>query len=314
MNKRLEYNTLSAELAQIERALDRMPESARASRFGFEKRKKEILHALENLASSADTLANVALFFGGAPVRGSRAIEADFAARALANYQDVITKKLSNLETGSLANRGPVPQKQASKLIITNVVHGSFGFILEEDAVDEPQLINSSLKDTVDAVTEILTSIPEVDDGGYQEIVEDMDPRVFTSMRNFVKLLHDSDAILKIVSSNHERRLDAQAIRRAYERVEATEIEERDIEVKGVLIGVVPFGRRFDFRQAETGEIISGNVGPAFSQDYLSRLERDENIIGRLCTAKLRRKNIRRTGGRSSVRYTLIDIEADNKK
>lgn len=307
MTKKLTKDALLSDLAAVETMLASLPEDDFIAKVGFEARKAEIEEELSELERSRDTLANVALMFHGGPVRGSRSISTDFAAKALNSYQDLVAKRLATSEWGGLGQRGPVPAKQAASLNICGVVHGSFGFVLEEDDPDSPQLINSSLREAVESVTDVLERFTAESDSAFSDAINEMDQRLFTSVRSFFKILHDDEATLRIVEGKKDRSFDTMAVGRAYQRCQEASIDEDALTVTGTLIGVVPYGRRFELKTSE-GEVIKGKAGPIFSQDYLERIETDEQVIGRKWRVKLLKKSVERPGQRVLVSYTILDL------
>jgi hypothetical protein len=307
MNK-LERDALLADLAAVDAILVSLPENDHMGRMSFGSRKAQIQRELAEIAQRSDTLAAVALFFHGEPVLGSRAIDTEFAAKALERYQEIIAKKLAATETGGLAQRGPVPSKKASRLNITNVVHGSFGFILEEDPSDGPQLLKSSLKEATEEVTGILGRFSGQRDEDYDEAVAEIDQRVFSAFRQFFKVLHNDGATLRVVEGESDRQFGWDAVERAHRRVEETRIEESDRPVEGVLLGVIPIGRRFELRPVDTGQIISGRVGPLLTQEYLERIENHQETIGKQWVAVLRTRTVHRPGRNPQITYMLLDL------
>lgn len=307
MTKKLIKDTLLSDLAAINAMLASIPDEDLAGRMGFESRKNKIEMELLDLAQASDTLANVAIMFHGKPVHGSRSISTDFAAKALEAYQDLVAKRLATSETGGLAERGPVPAKQAAALNITGVAHGSFGFVLEEDDPDAPQLINSSLKEAVEKVTEVFERFTSESDELFSTAIDEMDPRFFSSVKTFFKVLHDDEATMRVVEGEHDDRFDAQAVDRAHQRCQEASIEEDAVTVTGTLIGVLPLKRRFELR-VRGDEVIEGKAGPVFSRDYLERIENDEQFIGRRWEAKLLKKSVDRPGQKTKVTYVLLEL------
>lgn len=307
--KKLERDSLLAEQSSLQKLLDNLSPNDLAGRLSLEERRQEINKTLESLDRTPDTLANVALIFSGEPVSGARSIDAEFAAKILETYQEIITKKIAYAETGGLAQRGPLPGKSASRLNITNVVHGSFGFILEEDDTIGPQLINSSLKEAVESVTEIIKKFTDPDENPYSAAVDEMDARIFNSFRKFFKNLFDYEAVFKIVENRGEEKFDRVSIERGYNRAEHTNIEERDPVFQAVLLGVVPYQRRFEARDIGTGEIIKGKIGPMFSEDYLHRISNDEHLIGKEYKMKIQIKEIQKPNGKTIRINTLLSMD-----
>lgn len=307
MTKKLTKDALLSDLGAVEAMLASLPKDDFIARVGFEARKAEIQEELAALMDGRDTLANVALVFHGKPVRGSRSINAEFAAKALDGYQDLVAKRLAASEWGGLAQRGPVPSKQAASLNICGVVHGSFGFVLEESDPDSPQLVNSSLREAVEKVSQILENFCAENDTSYSDAINKIDPRLFTSLKSFFKILHDDEATLRIVEGEKDRSFDSAAVDRAHQRCQEASIDENEITVTGKLIGVIPHGRRFELETSDS-EVIKGKVGPLFSQDYLERIENDEQMIGRRFQAALLKKSVERPGQKIRVDYTLLNL------
>jgi hypothetical protein len=128
--RRLEQDHLSADLAAVEELLSSAPPGDVLGRMSLTERRDEVRKALTEVESRREIEGRTALFFGGAPVIGSRGVDADFAAEAVGKYQDLVTKVWAFKEHGSLAPSGPVPDRHEARLHVTNVVHGSFGFEL----------------------------------------------------------------------------------------------------------------------------------------------------------------------------------------
>ena len=126
-------------------------------------RRDEVRKALAEVESRGEIEGRTALFFGGAPVIGSRGVDADFAAEALGKYQDLITKVWAFKEHGSLAPSGPVPDRHEARPHVTNVVHGWFGFELAE--LQGPHTLRSSpLHEAINVVTRALIAAGKGDD------------------------------------------------------------------------------------------------------------------------------------------------------
>lgn len=308
MNKKLQRDALLSDLALVEQMLASIPDEDPAGRMAFTSRLEELQQALERLEGEPDTLANVAIFFGGEPVNGSRSIDAEFAAKAVASYQDVISARLATLAVGGVATRGPIPTKKLSRLNITNVVHGSFGFVFEEEGSEGVPLLDSSLKEVVEDISRALGIIATEDDASFGSMMDEIHPRVFSSVRRLFKVLHEHGAVVRVVQGEQDQKFDETAISRAYDRVEKTEIDDQEFQAEGMLLGVLPIKGEFEFELKDSGEVIRGKAGPRLSVDYLERIENDENVIKKLGRASLYRKTVSKPDGRSNVSYVLLDL------
>jgi predicted polyphosphate/ATP-dependent NAD kinase len=67
--------------------------------------------------------------------------------------------------------------------------------------------------------------------------------------------------------------------------------EDERVET-GELLGVIPVGRRFEFR-TNKGQFISGRVASSLSESYLERIEK-EQLVGKIWKAKLRYREVTR--------------------
>lgn len=149
--RKLERDYVSADLAAVENLIDRLTDEDVMARFGLEARRDELRQSLAALAPQDDLTASAAIFFGGRPVVGSSGIESEFAGNAVAKFQDLVAKLFAQQENGGLGQRGVVANKAATRLHITNIVRGSFGFLLE-DVSPQGALIETNLKVAADAV------------------------------------------------------------------------------------------------------------------------------------------------------------------
>tara|TARA_E500000318_G_scaffold108180_1_gene118542 strand:- start:2523 stop:3479 length:957 start_codon:yes stop_codon:yes gene_type:complete len=308
MNKKLHRDGLLAELASVKQLLERTTDAEPATRLTLNAKREDLEELLDSIEREPDTLASVALYFGGSPVTGSRSIESQFAARALEQYQDVVSKKLAVHETGGLQERGPVPSSSASRLDITNIVHGSFGFLLEEHAPDGAPFLKSSLRETVESVTNILDGFSNENEESYNQIIDEIDERLFTSIGKLIKNIHLAHATFRLVEGDRDRAYTFDAVERAFIRIERTDIVEDEYTIQGSLVGIVPYGRKFELRDLTSGEIVSGSIGPSLSRDFLERIEQDEALLGQDWSARLQKKTTRRPNGSSRTVFTLLDL------
>jgi hypothetical protein len=308
-----ERDILESDLAAVEGLLKRVGARDRLARLTLSKRKSSIEAELHKLADTRHTTASVLLSFEGGPVRGSYGIDADFAGRALQDYQELLAKQAAAHDNGGLARKGPVPDRQMSRLNITNVVHGSFGFLLEEDGADQPQMIDSALLISVKKITDLLKAFSDLDQHTFEQALSEIDPRVFVSLKNFIEDLYRGGATLKLIEDDRQVVFDSLAVATARERIIATEVSDSEVILNGELLGVVPIQRRFDFRVHPSQEDIKGKVGEQFSADYLERLHKEQTMIGRPARAKLNRRTIRRIDGRLTEEWTLIDLTLLNE-
>lgn len=307
MIRKLERQHIAAELAALSSLLDTLPEGDLLGRMSLEYRRDEMRLELAALEDGSENRAKMALYFGGDPAIGSIGLEAGFSSDSLGTFQDLVTKVWAAGD-GELADSGPIPDKAASQLHITSLVHGSFGFLLEEiDERGEP-LFESELKLAADRVAAYLDIFAGEDENDFVNTLEALDKRVFRSVRAFFSTLYRAKATFRLVEGETDSRFDRAAIERAWLRIEASNVDEEQLTLEGQLLGMIPVGRRFEFEPDGAVKIIQGKVGEKFSQSYLDRMH-DEQFAGRRWRAVLHRRAVERRGREATEAWTLIELE-----
>lgn len=310
MIKKIEHDHLASDLATVDSMLQTLPEEDVLGRIGFEARRESLAKAIRELEAHPETHAAAALMFGGDPVKGALGIRSDFAGDALARYQDMVAKVLANRERGNLGQRGVVPLKEAATLHLTNVVHGSFGFLLEElsDEAQEP-LFATELKSAVDETARLISSFADEDDERFATALVSNDPRVFDAVAAFLKFIRSNGASFRLVSGDLDKTFDNRSIEIAAQRAHLTRMEEDQQEYSGNLLGILPEAHRFELRISPSDEIIEGAVSTEITSEGLLALS--QRLVGRRCRAKMRVRKIERQGKSPRYSYTLLSAEAD---
>jgi hypothetical protein len=172
----------------------------------------------------------------------------------------------------------------------------------------DPRSSFRSLKEATEEVTEILGRFNGLRDEDYDTTIEEIDERLFSAIRQFFKVLHDDGAKVRIVEGQQDKQFGWDAVERAHRRVEETRIEEAEIPIEEVLIGVIPIARRFELRLAEGGQVISGKVGPLLTRDYLGRIENHEETVGKQWLAIIRKRTVHRPGRKPTTTNMLPDL------
>ncbi|MGX5843551.1 hypothetical protein ACWGTI_22780 [Mesorhizobium sp. ArgA1] len=248
----------------------------------------------------AETHASVALLFGGDPVSGSRGVEAEFGAGAVATFQDLVARVLAK-NTSGLGGKGAVVNKAAGAMHITNVVTGSFGFLLEE-VRDHDRLSDTNLKEAVEEASKLLDVLGQADEERFQATVVEADQRILATMRVFFELMRQHGATLRMVAGENEYQLGSQSVARGAERASGTSIEEDQVTLKGRLSGVLPGAHQFEFC-AIAGEALKGRVDPAWTAADLERWNRE--LVGVDATMVGSVKRVIRHGQVARENYVL---------
>ena len=307
---RLERDSLLADLQNTQQLLAETPENDPLGRMMLLRRIAEIQSELNELSSAPSTVASAAILFSGDPVIGSKSIQAEFAGRMILKIQDLVSKQFAS-SFSTLGSRGPVPGFQETKLELTGLALGSFGFVFEEKEAASPAFFDSPMKLALEKTIQLMSDFSSSSEGEFRKAIEDLEPRVFFTLREFISELYTHNARFKVIGDTISNEFNSQQISLAHQRLQRSDISEDEFTAQGLLIGLIPIGRRFEFRIAETGEIISGLVGPRLSQDYLERLER-EQMVGKPALARLWRKTVTNLGFEPAITYLLADLEIIN--
>lgn len=307
--KQLDRQSLVADRGTVRRLIGQLDIADVFGQVSLASRLAEIEAQLAALEAAPEGPAgSVALMFGGEPVFGSRAINAEFATQALGAFQELVTRRVAANELGLLGGRGPLPLHGSASLAITDIIRGSVGFYLEEATSNFP-LVDTVVKTAIDEVTRIIISAGAEDAVGFEEEIGDVDHRLLLSLKEFFKALDDRQATVRIVEDNRDASLDRNAVKRARERVDLTEIEEQVSDaVVGELLGVLPESRRFEMRLAVTGEIIKGVVAPEVARKYLELAESDAGVAGRNWRVKMRIREVRERNKPPRQLYKLLGL------
>jgi hypothetical protein len=303
---KLERDQVAAELAALDQMLESLPTNDYLGRMGFEARRDALQDKLLELAVTEEHRAQVALYFGGDPVIGSMGVEAEFGTKVIGTFQDLLSKVWSSLDGEPLQQMGPVRDKDESQLHITSVVHGSFGFLLEE--LGDYTMFQTPLSKAADEVADYITSFADENEATFSDMIDTLNPRVFQAIRQFFGYVHKGKATFRLVEGERDQQFDQFAVERAWNRAEASNVTEDRIHVTGRLLGVIPMRRRFELESDETGIVIDGKIGEKFGNSYLERIS-TEQFAGKRWRALLHVRTVTRVGRDPSEHYTLLELE-----
>jgi hypothetical protein len=309
MLKKLELDSLTAQLAATREVVARAKEVGdivTAQQLGAD---VDVLqHRITELGNVRDVLASVTLFFAGDPVVGSRGVDADFAGSALHRFQALVSKQFAAGEIGQMGARGPVPANRASELMVTEIARGSFGFLLEESALNN-ELFETKLSAAVDDVAQLMGALASPSEAAFEESVADLEPRVLGAAKAFFETLDDANASLRIVERDVDYSLSTVDVHRARQRAEAMEITERDdVELTGLLRGIVPDHRKFEFTTTEGQRLygsVAANVAKAIDDNIQSGLN---NPTGKRWRARFKVREVQARNAEPKTYYTLLGL------
>ena len=290
MPKKLNIDSLSSEITAVKELLSSAQQSGDiVGEMQLEHRLKELSLKVELLKSEtiADNSASVALFFGGQPVLGSKGIAAEFAGLALEQFQNLIAKVFASNEVGALGERGKVPFKANSELMVTGLARGSFGFVLDEMS-DQTQLESSQLSQVIDKASYLRRDTAAQDEAVFEALLEELEPRTLIALKEFFSNLDSSKATIRVVERDLDFILDGPAIHRAKIRTEATSIEEQTSDIEGILVGFLPEHRKFEL-QDKTGQLYYGSATKEAVDQFVKATD---TVIGKHCLIRVTIKTV----------------------
>lgn len=286
MPRKLRIDSLKAELISVRALLAEAQEVGDpVGQIQYKERLNLIIKEIESIDGEIEALASVAIYFGGKPVFGSRGILAQFASVAIEEFQNLITKVQAVNILGKIGERGRIPEIVNTDLMITEITKGSFGFILEEITTQEP-LFDSSLKNTVDLVSDIIAKTCDINEEYFEEVLSQIDSRVLISLNKFLMNLDTNEASLRIVENDKEFIINEQSAHRGRVRTETTVIEEEMTPYEGLFIGFLPDHRKFEF-QIDNGEILYGTATIEATEQYTALLKQGIGVINELWRVNL---------------------------
>jgi hypothetical protein len=261
---------LQAEMAFLESAIADTPEDDVIERTSLSARLEAVASELQQL-TDAPAPARVRLTFRGRPVVSSHGIAADFGLKAVSGFADCVAAIAASLNA-PLAPSGRIPSRDQHQLLITSTAGGSFGFDLEEP---RPGLFPgepSPVAQALDRAQLLLRGTQGTDDE-LADSAADTDRRALDKMRAFLQTLADNEAVCTVqVGESVVRFHDVGQVRTSLERLRQDHLRESREELRGELRGVLPDGRQFECRLADSGLMVRGKVGPAIeTPDELQR-------------------------------------------
>lgn len=211
--------------------------------------------------------AKARLTFRGKPVIGSYGIFAEFGTTATKGFADAIALLAASVEA-PLSPTGPIPNRTRNQLLITRTALGSFGFELEEHREEPlPPEEDSAVALALQKAQELFHGAAKGTDDELAEAANGQDPRALDALRSFLKRLADSEAVCAVkVGEKVFSFSDVGEVRRSLSRLGQENLHEEAKTFRGSFQGVLPKRRTFEFKVAETGEVIGGKIGIAIAE------------------------------------------------
>ncbi|WPJ96973.1 hypothetical protein SH580_04530 [Coraliomargarita algicola] len=305
MTTRRTRDFIKTQLLETERLIELTGEHP-VMALGLSQRKEELNEMLQQLPVGNKEPRTV-LFFSGEPVVGSTGIDASFAGRILAPFQNMVMSEHAQRWHGALGSRGRRTGEEESRLILTGLPRGSFGLELSK-ANNEELFEEDQLADTLAHVTRLVESAGRSDEDFAAEL-DDTAPRVIQSLREFLKVVSEGHAGLRMESGDYRCTLNPVEASDAYDRVNSTQTSETVIQERGVFKGLLLESWRFDFVN-DAGHKISGKLDDNLSKEQAVELLK--NYTEEHCIADLVKTTVLFKNGKVRTSYTLNGLRTAN--
>jgi hypothetical protein len=267
-----EYLQLLGERTAIERMIAETPEEDVLDRASLSARLKSVEGALREANPDEREPARVRLTFKGRPVIGSHGIFAEFGMKAVNGFAESVTAMAASL-IAPLAAMGPIPNRDQHQMLITNTALGSFGFELEEHRTGQLMLGDgSAVAQALDRTQSLLRGTQGSDDE-LADSAADADRRALDKVRAFLEVLADNEAVCTVqFGASIVNFTDVGQVRTSIERLSQENLREEPEKLRGELQGVLPKARIFEFKLADSSQVIRGKISPTFGDpDALNR-------------------------------------------
>ena len=260
---RVDRHSLFSERTALERLIAETPAADVIDLRSLKVRLEIIDRALARQAVEPRLPVTARLTFRGRPVVGSHGVFAEFGMTATKGFTDAIALLAASLET-DLAATGPIPNRSQNQLLITSTALGSFGFELEEHREQElPLEEESSVVQALRQAQALLRGAAAGSDDDLTDAASGQDPRAITALRAFLKTLVDNEAVCTVsVGDQVFGFSDVGEVQRGLARLGQDNLHEQPQPFHGVFQGALPKRRAFEFRVADTAEVIAGKIGP----------------------------------------------------
>ena len=299
-----DYMWLKRQLAEMTEVLSENLDSP-LMRASLENRIESLKAELGTMEEMEYHDTSLRLWFGGDAVYGSLGIFSDFASKTSVILSNMIATKYVEIISGkpSEAERGKIRGFGKSKMVISNVLHGSFGYELgwvQNDLFSE--------LDASQAIKEVikLIDIAAKDKEKLDELLQEESPRTVTYLRNFYKTVSETSNILKMESGMNSTNLSKDELAIGYSRVKETNITDRIVTINARLSGIFIDSGSFEF-VGEDGKREVGQTSAELSDEQLT--EYAQLYTNKECNLILKEYKKTPVHGTAKTTYELLKIQ-----
>lgn len=217
--------------------MDRLAESAQGDpllSFAIESRRKSLAEEMVQ-ARPEPAKPRTVLFFAGAPVMGSRGIDAKFAADVITPFLEMVKTQYSAQKHGHVGTRGPRRDENEARLLLTGLPRGSFGLELSQPHAED-FIAAGQLSDTLVRLTEVIAAAADTDER-FSVSLDHVSPRVLPRLKDFLGIVASNQAYLGVESGELKVELPVNRLQAALERVGSAKTSDSEVTLEGTFRG-----------------------------------------------------------------------------
>lgn len=302
MTLRRKRDQLKVEILETERLIQQVSGHPVMS-FSLKQRLADLNRQLGTIPMDAKE-PTVTLLFFGKPVYGSVGIEADFLGQAILPFQKMVQADLTQRGYGKVGSRGQIKRADEAKLFLTALPRGSFG--IELSKLESNSLFgDDELSDSLAHVSKLIESSAKSDED-FAVALDNVSQRVMTGLRQFLNVVSSDKAGLTIESGGMRSTLEVEDVQRAYQRVADVTTKQSDIEIKGILKGILLESWKFDFTD-EDDKTITGSISGDLSEEEVTNFI--VTFFNKKCLATFQLTTVNLSNGRIKESFLLKMIQ-----
>ena len=294
---------LQAELFSLNALLHSAPQDPLATPL-MRSRVEEIEAEIRSLPAPAKSRPEAELFFEDGPAIGSEGIEITFASDVLESYQNMVTNHYSAKVYGSLRRSGARRKEAETRLYLTALPRGSFGFQLSQPYT--PELF--AAQNMVVALSDIsgLVEATAESDEAFEAALTSFDSRVFRPLKRFITTIHAGGGACRLLTGEKQTNLSVEKITAAYDRISAAVTDDEEITMSGTFGGFHAISGDFEF-QPDVGRLIHGGLDEQLNDAKIAKLT--QQFFQRRCIAKMTMTTVSSRTGNKKPTYELVDLK-----
>ena len=298
---------LEAELAGLIALLQSTPEDPLATPL-MRSRVEELEDALRELPVQKLRHPEAELFFSDGPAIGSEGIEITFASDILNSYQNMVTNHYAAKHFGNLRRTGRRRGEEETRLYLTALPLGSFGFQLSQPHVSDffaAANVSVAMKD----ISGLLEATAESNDA-FETALAQFNSRVFRPLKRFITTIHAGGGSCRLLTSDKETCLSVEKITVAYERISAAITDDEEVVMSGTFGGAHVFSGDFEF-QPDNGSLIRGALGEDITE--AKAIAWNQDFTKRRAIAKMIMTTVLARTGNKKPTYELVALKPLNE-